>query len=75
MNKSIDVILCDCFCDSFCSFDMDIVKGEVSACNEYAISGLEVPSRRNLLCRIVTADEIINHVGMPNTFLNGLRVP
>lgn len=73
MNKSVNVILGDSLRNSFCAFDMDVLKIKVPKRN-WLTGYMMAICGSCLLCWIASADEIVDDVGMSNTLLKRLSI-
>jgi hypothetical protein len=72
MDEPIDIIFGNRFCNTFGSFDVNILQREVPSRISLCVSSPR--STGLLLCGVGSADKIIYDIRMPHTFFNRLRI-
>lgn len=70
VDESVNVVFGDCLSDTLCTVNVDVLVGEVPA----QLAFIQNHSRGDVLGRIVTADKVVNNVGMANALFNRLCV-
>jgi hypothetical protein len=73
VNKSINIVLGDRFGNAFCSPDVNVIEIEVPKISFNLM--IWTRSRENSLCWIISADEIVDDIGMPYALLDRCFVP
>lgn len=75
MDETVDVVFGSRLCNAFRTVNVNVGVGEVPARLLTECSRNKFPLDCHSLSRVLTANKVVNNIGVTNALLNGLGVP